>query len=1044
MALNSSKRVDDMTRWLAAPDVSTNLNKALEARHEGSGRKLIEGEAYKTWSQQTASFLWLHGIPGSGKTILASTVIQDLEAKQNSSQTLLYHFFDFTDAQKQTFENAIRSLLMQLYLKMRRGIKNELDRLWESCKDGSEKPRMQSLKTTFVTMLKQAVEVWIVLDALDECPLRNDLLHWLQDLRRDQMNVHILVTSRPEQDIKSTIERICCDQEIMAIRDDLIGNDIRNYVHARIKEHEGLRRWQKRPAIQEEIEANLIDKANGMLVLLQSTILIQTDLCRFRWVTCQLDALEKCYDPRALRHTLASLPRTLDQTYARILAEIPPEHICYTRRILQFLTYSEQPLRLDEAVDAVAVDVDSRRFDPQDRMPIQAEITRYCSSLVILVRIKPRFGRAFEQLQLAHFSVKSYLISDRLEKETARYLREGTARSLIAEVCLVYLVEVEKLKSTIYCTDTENHKINFPFSEYSADNWASHAVIGERNSPAVLSLAVQIFLSHWTVKYCLQLQSRPWETPFRDPASGLYYAALLGLPRCVAGLLERGVKINGSGGRYGQPLHVALAHRHGHIVRLLIENGADVDAQGGFYGNALQVAIAERASKDLIHLLVEKGARISAQGGFYGNALQAAAAAGQTPVVQMLIEKGADIHALGGFYGNALQAAISEGGSSETIQMLLEKGASVDAPGGAHGDVLQAASAKGYKQIVHRLIARGADVNAQGEPHGNALQAASFEGHVEIVQLLIEEGAHVNARCGPYGNALQAAYFGKHRNIMQLLLEENADPSGIGRYGITPLKLAVFDGQSKVVELLLGMGADTGNNNEMTALYCATDRGELEIAKLLLRGGADGSVANVYGTSPLHCAAGRGDLEMVELLLQNGADIMSQDCVSRSVLFFSISSSSFELFSMILDQAPSLAHVRDHYGSTALSVASRFGQQAMVKVLAALPNADLALEDNFGRTALWWARTQRHHGIAALITEYLSISDNTIAAHHVPIGSTMIFSKRGVWCDVCMGQLEFPCYSCQICRGGDFHACSSCQQLGAHCLDGSHDMMFIR
>lgn len=78
------------------------------------------------------------------------------------------------------------------------------------------------------------------------------------------MNVHLLVTSRPEQDIKETIDMWARKEDIIPLQSDLIGEDIRAYIEARVRDSEGLKRWKARLAIQEEIEATLIEKANGM------------------------------------------------------------------------------------------------------------------------------------------------------------------------------------------------------------------------------------------------------------------------------------------------------------------------------------------------------------------------------------------------------------------------------------------------------------------------------------------------------------------------------------------------------------------------------------------------------------------------------------------------------------------------------------------------------------------------------------------------------------------------------------------------------------
>src|SRR5271170_3834860 len=91
---------------------------------------------------------------------------------------------------------------------------------------------------------------------------------------------------------------------------------------------------------------------------------------RFRWATCQLDALENCLEYRTLQNALASLPKTLDETYSRILHSIPSEYKQNAIRILQFLTYSERPLSIEEAVDAIAVGTEGDPyFNPRYRMP---------------------------------------------------------------------------------------------------------------------------------------------------------------------------------------------------------------------------------------------------------------------------------------------------------------------------------------------------------------------------------------------------------------------------------------------------------------------------------------------------------------------------------------------------------------------------------------------------------------------------------------------------------------------------------------------------
>ena len=104
-----------------------------------------------------------------------------------------------------------------------------------------------------------------------------------------------------------------------------------------------------------------------------------------------------------LQKSLKSLPKTLEETYARILASIDGNYRYYAIRLLQFITYSKRPLTIQEAVDVLVVYLSGKLpFDYKLRMPEPQEITRLCSSLVSLVT-RQIGGEMVMELQLAHF-----------------------------------------------------------------------------------------------------------------------------------------------------------------------------------------------------------------------------------------------------------------------------------------------------------------------------------------------------------------------------------------------------------------------------------------------------------------------------------------------------------------------------------------------------------------------------------------------------------------------------------------------------------------
>lgn len=266
--LGLEQRREKIDRWLLPPDPSINYNKALGQRYEGSGLWFLESGAFTKWKTRRNSFLWLYGIPGCGKTILSSTIIKNLDSIL-SSQPLLYFYFDFNDVGKQTLESMIRALISQLYYKHIE-TSQQLDTLFSSCEDGRRQPTCRLLCEAFLHMIEQVKEVWLVLDALDECctrkgPLTEGLLSWIKEvLNSEQRNVHLLVTSRLEQDIESEIMEFAHIDDVVPIQSSLITNDIRAYVRTRVREDNRLKRWRSQPEVQNEIETQLMEKADGM------------------------------------------------------------------------------------------------------------------------------------------------------------------------------------------------------------------------------------------------------------------------------------------------------------------------------------------------------------------------------------------------------------------------------------------------------------------------------------------------------------------------------------------------------------------------------------------------------------------------------------------------------------------------------------------------------------------------------------------------------------------------------------------------------------
>ena len=386
---------------------------------------------------------------------------------------------------------------------------------------------------------------------------------------------------------------------------------------------------------------------------------------------------------------MKTLPKTLDETYERILVNIDEMYREDVQKVLQFLAFSARPVSLDEVVEVLAVTFEgSPRFDPEQRYPEPRDILTRCSSLVsisVLEQTRPK-----DQLRLAHFSVKEYLVSSRIQYSSACPfgMTARDAHGFIARACLAYLLQFKTLKGL-----TEATVGNFPLAQYAAAHWMGHAQAHEGPQLNDLQILIMVLLQvsqahyvNWTRLYDAQLD---WRDIMQEPSTvtpPLYYTACGGMTETTRLLLEKGADINAQGGVNGNALQAASYERNNAIVQILLDNGADVNAQGGRYGNALQAA-SYRGNDAIVQILLHKGADVNAQGGVYGHALQAASYGGNDAIVQILLDNGADVNAQGGEYDHALQAA-SFVGNDAIVQILLDNGADVNALGDKHGNVL--------------------------------------------------------------------------------------------------------------------------------------------------------------------------------------------------------------------------------------------------------------------------------------------------------------------------------------------------------------------
>lgn len=495
----------ELADFLLSSDPSTNFNKAISHHQENTGQWFLESADFTSWKTKPNSFLWLFGRPGCGKTTLGSATVQHLHSELSCPAThaVLYYFFDFNDVSKRSLEGLLRSLLIQLTSNSE-AASQHLWKLYDS--------RLENIQL-FVGWLSEALQstlecfekAMIVLDALDEVDQgeRSELIKWIRStITAPSGNIRLVVTSRRERQVEETLEEIHSGLNMVwvNISREAITEDIMAYIRVRLQDYDtysGLKRWSLHRDVQFEIENALSWKADGLFSAIDFGLRLNFDVFRFRWVACQLDAIEDCYDLPSLRGILQSLPKSLDETYERIIQNMSGHQRRNAVRLLQILTFAVKPLHISEAVDAYAVNpTKTPAFEVENRLPNPLEITKLCGSLVTLVE--------GQYLQLAHSSVKEYLVSDRLQPSLQLEFYPAWAHASILQTNLGYMISIlNDLVSSI-----ESQMSAYPFLNYSIKYWFVHAQLGQEHYEETETIMLRVFQnpvvwSSWTRSFYL-------------------------------------------------------------------------------------------------------------------------------------------------------------------------------------------------------------------------------------------------------------------------------------------------------------------------------------------------------------------------------------------------------------------------------------------------------------------------------------------------------------------------------------------------------------
>ena len=202
---------------------------------------------------------------------ISSAIIEEVQNEcLTGLATVTFFYFDFRDATKQDVRSLLSSLLVQLSNRSDDFCKI-LFGFFSAHECGSRQPSEDTLMNCLKDMLALPGqgEIYIVVDALDECPNssgfptpREDVLTIVKELVDLRLShVHFCITSRPEVDIRDALQPLAV-HNVSLHEQDGQNQDISDYIKSVVYSDFKMRRWREED--KQLVIKTLTEKAGGM------------------------------------------------------------------------------------------------------------------------------------------------------------------------------------------------------------------------------------------------------------------------------------------------------------------------------------------------------------------------------------------------------------------------------------------------------------------------------------------------------------------------------------------------------------------------------------------------------------------------------------------------------------------------------------------------------------------------------------------------------------------------------------------------------------
>ncbi|KAJ2984763.1 hypothetical protein NUW58_g5891 [Xylaria curta] len=434
--------------WLTLIDYSAQQSDFISRRQAGTGQWLLDSTEYQHWLA-TKETLFCPGIPGAGKTILASIVVDNLLSLHGDDQSvgICVIFLNFRRNDEQKLDHLLASLLKQLACTLP-VVPGPVELLYRKHKGRQAGPTTEELCKALYSVAAEFSRVFMVIDALDECQTQDNCRsRFISELLNicTKHDVNILATARPIPEITSRFE----DSVVKPIR--AVDDDIIKYLDGNLSCIGGP--VSRDTTLQAEVKEGIVQCVDGMFLLAK----------------LHLDSLRGKRSPKAVRCALGKLAKggdAYDTAYHDAMIRITgqlQEQAELGLQTLMWIAFAERPLKVIELRHALGVELGATEFD-DDNLPDLEDILSVCCGLVTV-------NEESNIIRLVHYTTQQYF-----ERTGASWF--PSAQSQIAQTCVTYLLyDTFESGSCLVYSDFEQRLYTYPLYDYASNYWGRHALL---------------------------------------------------------------------------------------------------------------------------------------------------------------------------------------------------------------------------------------------------------------------------------------------------------------------------------------------------------------------------------------------------------------------------------------------------------------------------------------------------------------------------------------------------------------------------------------